>query len=54
MIARSSVQGYIDGRAEVYPHMYTDGDFPPNTRLVVAGLVSEDYLVEVKAVMAVT
>jgi len=54
VIAPFSVQGYINGRAEVYPHMYTDGDFPPNTRLVVAGLVSEDYLVEVKAVVAVT
>jgi len=53
VIARSSVQAYIDGRAEVYPHMYTDGDFPPNTRLVAAGLLSEDYLVEVKAVVAV-
>jgi len=52
VVGRSSVQGYIDGRGEVYPHMYPDGDFPPNTLLVVAGLVSEDYLVEIKAVAA--
>ena len=43
---------YVVGRGEVYPHMYPDGDFPPNTLLVVAGLVSEDYLVEIKAVAA--
>ena len=49
---RSSVQGYIDGHREVYPHMYPDVDFPPSTLLVVAGLVSEDYLVEIKAVAA--
>jgi len=42
----------LDGRGEVYPHMYPDGGFPPNTLLVVAGLVSEDYLVEIKAVAA--
>ena len=52
VVGRSSIQGYIDGRSEVYPHMYPDGDFPPNTLLVVAGLVSEDYLVEIKAVAA--
>ena len=52
VVGRSSVQGYIDGRGEVYPHMYPDGDFPPNTLLVVVGLVSEDYLVEIKAVAA--
>ena len=52
VVSRSSVQGYIDGRGEVYPHMYPDVDFPPSTLLVVAGLVSEDYLVEIKAVAA--
>ena len=52
VVGRSSVQGYIDGHREVYPHMYPDVDFPPSTLLVVAGLVSEDYLVEIKAVAA--
>ena len=52
VVVRSSVQGYLDGCGEFYPHMYPDRDFPPNTLLVVAGLVSEDYLVEIKAVAA--
>ena len=52
VVVRSSVQGYLDGCGEFHPHMYPDGDFPPNTLLVVAGLVSEDYLVEIKAVAA--
>jgi len=52
VVGRSSFQGNINGRGEVYPHMYPDGDFPPSTLLVVAGLVSEDYLVEIKAVAA--
>ena len=52
VVGRPSVQGYIQGRSEVYPDMYPDGDFPPNTLLVVAGLVNEDFLVEIKAVAA--
>ena len=52
VVGRDSVQGYIQGRSEVYPDMYPGGDFPPNTLLVVAGLVSEDFLVEIKAVAA--
>ena len=52
VVGRSSIQGNIDGRGDVYPHMYPDGDFPPSTLLVVAGLVSEDYLVEIKAMAA--
>ena len=50
VVGRPSVQGYLDGRSEVYPDIYPNGDFPPNTLLVVAGLVNEDFLVEIKAV----
>ena len=52
VVSRSSVLGYIDGRGEVYPHMYPEDDFPPNTLLVVEGLASEDYLVEIQVVTA--
>ena len=52
VVGRPSVQGYIQGRSEVYPDMFPNGDFPPNTLLVVAGLVNEDFLVEIKAIAA--
>ena len=52
VVGRPSVQGYLEGRSEVYPNIYPNGDFPPNTLLVVAGLVNEDFLVEIKAVAA--
>ena len=52
VVGRSSVQGYLDGRRETYPTIYPDGEFPTNTLLVVAGLVNEDLLVEIKAVAA--
>lgn len=54
VVGRPSVQGYIQGRSEVYPDLYPDGDFPANTLLVVAGLVNEDFLVEIKAVAALS
>ena len=54
VVGRPSVQGYIQGRSEVYPDLYPDGDFPANTLLVVAGLVNENFLVEIKAVAALT
>ncbi len=52
VVGRESVPGYLQGRSEVYPDIYPGGDFPPNTLLVVAGLVNEDFLVEIKAVAA--
>ena len=52
VVGRPSVQGYLQGRSEVYPDLFPNGDFPPNTLLVVAGLVNEDFLVEIKAVAA--
>ena len=54
VVGRPSVQGYIQGRSEVYPDLYPDGDYPANTLLVVAGLVNENFLVEIKAVAALS
>ena len=52
VVGRSSIRGYLDGRGQVYPDIYPDGEFPTNTLSVVAGLVNEDLLVEIKAVAA--
>ena len=52
VVGRESVQGYIAGRTEVYPAIFPDGDYPPNTLLVVDGLVREEFLLEIKAVAA--
>ena len=52
VVGRSSIQEYIKGRSEVYPEIFPNGDFPPNTLLIVAGLVNEDFLVEIKAMAA--
>ncbi len=52
VVGRESVQQFIAGRTEVYPDIFPNGDYPPNTLLVVDGLVREDFLVEIKAVAA--
>ena len=52
VVGRDSVQGFIEGRTEVFPTIFPDGDYPPNTLLVIDGLVREEFLVEVSAVAA--
>ena len=52
VVGRDSVQPYIAARTEVYPEIFPDGDYPPNTLLVIDGLVREEFLLEIKAVAA--
>ncbi len=52
VVGRDSVQGFIEGRTEVYPSIFPDGDYPPNTLLVIDGLVREEFLLEISAVAA--
>lgn len=52
VVGRESVAGFIAGRDAEFPAMFPDGGYPPNTLLVVAGLVREEFLVEIKAVAA--
>ena len=52
VVGRESVVPFMEARAEVFPELYPNGDYPPNTLLVIEGLVREEFLVEVKAVAA--
>ncbi len=52
VVGRASVASFIEGRNQVFPDIFPDGDYPPNTLLVVDGLVREEFLVEIKAVAA--
>ena len=54
VVGRDSVQGFIDGRNRVFPDIFPNGDYPPNTLLVVNGLVRDEFLVEIKAVAALS
>ena len=52
LVGRDSIQPFIEARTQVFPDLFPGGDYPPNTLLVVSGLVHEDMLVEIKAVAA--
>ena len=52
VVGRDSIQPFLDARAELFPGLYPEGDFPPNTLLVISGLVREEFLVEIKAMAA--
>ena len=52
VVGRESIQGFIQARTQIYPDIFSNGDYPPNTLLVVDGLVREEFLVEIKALAA--
>ena len=52
VVGRESVYPFMEARAEVFPSLFPDGDYPPNTLLVIEGLVRPEFLVEIKAVAA--
>lgn len=52
VVGKEALQAFMQARTEIFPNLYPDGDYPPNTLLVVNALVREEYLVEIKAVVA--
>ena len=52
LVGRESIQPFIDTRGQLFSGLFPDGQYPPNTLLLVAGLVREELLVEIKAVAA--
>jgi enamine deaminase RidA (YjgF/YER057c/UK114 family) len=52
VVRRSSVEGFLQGRSAAFPDLYPQGDYPPNTLLVIDGLVRDDFLVEISAIAA--
>ena len=50
VVGRSTVQPFIEARTQIFPGIFPSEDYPPNTLLIVDGLVREDLLVEIKAV----
>jgi enamine deaminase RidA (YjgF/YER057c/UK114 family) len=52
LVGRESISPFIDARSELFPGLFPTGDYPPNTLLIISGLVREEFLVEIKAVAA--
>jgi enamine deaminase RidA (YjgF/YER057c/UK114 family) len=49
VVGRDSIPAFMAARKEVFAEIYPDGQYPPNTLLVVAGLVEERFCVEIEA-----
>ncbi|TDJ66819.1 MAG: RidA family protein [Proteobacteria bacterium] len=52
VVGREAIQPYMQTRMEIFPKIFPNKDYPPNTLLVVSGLVREEFLLEIKAVAA--
>lgn len=49
LVGREMVKEFKTARTEVFKEIYPGGVYPPNTILVVDGLVEERFLVEIEA-----
>jgi enamine deaminase RidA (YjgF/YER057c/UK114 family) len=50
---RQDIPGFAVWRQREFPRLFPDGAYPPNTLLIVSGLVDEEMLLEVQAIAAV-
>ena len=53
VVGREASEGYREGRSDAYPNLFPNQDYPANTLLIISGLDSEDFLVEISAVDAI-
>jgi enamine deaminase RidA (YjgF/YER057c/UK114 family) len=49
LVGRSSIEQFMTARLEVFAEIYPDGAYPPNTLVLVSGLVEEQFSVEIEA-----
>ena len=50
LVGAENIEPFYAVRAEIFPELYPDGEYPPNTLLVVERLVRPEFLVEIEAV----
>ena len=52
VVGRERVQEYLDARTEIFEELFPNGDYPPNTLLVISGLVDEAIVLEIATTAA--
>ena len=50
LVGAENIEPFYAVRAELFPELYPEGEYPPNTLLVVDRLVKPEFLVEIEAV----
>ena len=49
LVGRETIPDFMETRREVFAQIYPAGEYPPNTLLLVSGLVEERFVVEIEA-----
>lgn len=49
VVGREMIPEFMKGRKAKFPEIYPSGVYPPNTLLIIGGLVEEQALVEIEA-----
>ncbi|MSP98842.1 MAG: RidA family protein [Betaproteobacteria bacterium] len=52
LVQAQDIQKFMAWRLREFPRMFPDGNYPPNTLLIVSRLVQEQFLVEVQTIAA--
>ena len=50
MVHSQDIELFMEERAALFPTLFPDGKYPPNTLLMVDRLVHEDFVIEVEAI----
>ena len=50
LVGAANIERFFAVRVEIFPELYPDGQYPPNTLLVVERLVRPEFLVEIEAI----
>jgi enamine deaminase RidA (YjgF/YER057c/UK114 family) len=53
LVRREDIAKFFAARTREFPKLFPDGKYPPNTLLVVSGLVSEEIAIEIQAIAAI-
>jgi len=53
LVHSQDIENFMRVRKELFPRLFPDGAYPPNTLLVIDRLVKEEFLIEVQTVAAV-
>ena len=52
LVGEENIPGFYSSRAALFEDIYPEGQFPPNTLLIVTRLVHDDLLVEIQGIAA--
>jgi enamine deaminase RidA (YjgF/YER057c/UK114 family) len=52
LVNRQDIPKFMQWRLREFPKMFGKGSYPPNTLLIVQGLVQEQFLIEVQTIAA--